>query len=135
MRERTVGELDCFGERMLPPLNKPSGWRTRQMVLLVVVLSLLIELLTAAMRFGLGSQAASPSDLVKTCTLGLRVHHLYLGAVCLLLAVALRRRLAMRNLLVVIGAALVLSDLAHHFLVLWPITGHHEFYFVYPELY
>lgn len=31
-----------------------------------------------------------------------------------------------------VGAALILSDLAHHFLVLWPIAGDPHFDWVYP---
>ena len=35
--------------------------------------------------------------------------------------------------MVIVGLALIKSDLIHHFLVLWPITGRHEFDLVYPE--
>mgnify|MGYP000605791933 CR=1 FL=1 len=99
------------------------------------LLTLLIEALTIAGRFGLGLQAANPHFVVKACTFGLRVHHSYLGVICLLAAICLRKKLALRDLALALGGALLVSDLAHHFLVLWPITGHHEFYFVYPELY
>jgi len=98
------------------------------------LLTLLIEALTIMGRFGLSLQAANPHAVVKACTFGLRAHHGYIGVICLLAAICLRDKLALRNVLWVVGAALLLSDLAHHFLVLWLITGHHEFYFVYPEL-
>ena len=34
---------------------------------------------------------------------------------------------------VILGLALIKSDLMHHFLVLWPFTGSHDFDLVYPE--
>ena len=119
---------------MLKSLNKRSVWRTYRAVLPAGVLTLAIEALTLLGRFALGLQAANPHAVVKACTFGLRIHHGYIGVICLLAAICLRKRLALRDIALAAGAALVLSDLAHHFLVLWPITGHHEFYFVYPKL-
>ena len=34
---------------------------------------------------------------------------------------------------VIVGAALVISDLVHHFLVLWPVTGNPQFQLFYPR--
>ncbi len=126
--------VDWFVKHLVTHWENRSQWNAWRMILLSLTLGLLIEALTAIMRFGFGLEAASPSDLVQACTLGLRVHHCYTGLVCLLLAAVLPRRPELRNVLVVVGASLVLSDLVHHFFVLWPITGHHEFYFVYPHL-
>ena len=40
---------------------------------------------------------------------------------------------AARNATLLLGAALFLSDMVHHFLVLWPVTGSPQFDLVYPE--
>ena len=41
-------------------------------------------------------------------------------------------RSALRSWMLRVGAALLLSDVTHHFLVIWPITGHHDFDVTYP---
>lgn len=96
-----------------------------------VLLATAIELATVFTRFGLGLESTHDTAFLAPFTLGLRIHHGYLGVVallCLLLPLAPRLQYG----LVVLGVALVLSDLVHHFLVLWPLTGSPQFHLVYP---
>ncbi len=90
------------------------------------------ELLACLFHFGLGMRTTRDTRWLRTLTFGLRIHHGYLGLVLIVLAF-LCRSSGWRRWCLIIGLALVLSDLAHHFLVLWPITGHSDFDLFYPE--
>ena len=61
----------------------------------------------------------------------LRVHHGYIGL--LLLPLGWCFPLGIRHALWIIAIGLIVSDLMHHFLVLWPITGTPQFDFIYPD--
>ena len=98
----------------------------RRAVLVTVALAVAIEALTCALRFGLGWESTRDTAAMGRLTLGLRVHHAYLGAALMLLGACLRPS-RVRDAFLIFGAALVASDLAHHFLVLWPITGSPQF--------
>lgn len=105
------------------------------MLVLTAVLTLSIELVTVTGRFVLGVEVLSdtPSPL-RDLTGGLRVHHSYLGIGGLAAALPLSGSFPEPAVWVTVaGVALLVSDLIHHFCVLWPITGHHEFYLIYPE--
>ena len=94
-----------------------------------IILTVVIELFTIAMRYVLGLQSTRDSaSIIGPWTFGLRIHHGYVGILLLIGAFLVRDRAAKlaRNL-IVWGAALVLSDAIHHFLVLWPIEGSPEF--------
>jgi len=67
-------------------------------------------------------------------TFGIRVHHGYIGILLLVFSIHCRRQqLPIAEKLAVLGLALLLSDLIHHFLVLWPLTGDPQFHLVYPS--
>jgi hypothetical protein len=98
-----------------------------------LLLACVVELLTVFARFGLGLESTRDTSAVSSLTFGIRVHHGYFGV--LLAAAALSwpwGRPGIRNLMLMLGAALVASDLVHHFLVLWPITGSPQFDLFYP---
>ena len=117
------------GEQMKPPT-------TKQIVAWSILLTALIEGVTAFFRFGLGRRAAEETaSTVGRMTGGIRIHHGYLGVVAALVAVALLRRfpVAARWLLIV-GIATAASDLVHHFLVLWPVVGSPQFDLLYPDV-
>ncbi len=97
-----------------------------------LVLAVVIELITMAFRFGLDLQSTRDTTFVSKLTFGLRIHHGYVGVVMILVALWISARSGPRNLLYVVGIALIVSDLLHHFAVLWPITGSPEFDLVYP---
>ncbi len=88
------------------------------MLATIVLLTALFEAVTLCGRFVFGLQSTRDTRCLARWTGGLRIHHGYVGVVLCLVP---------EPACFCVGAALVLSDLAHHFLVLWPITGHHAF--------
>ena len=98
-----------------------------------LLLTVVFELLAFSVPFRLGNALPCATlRRLRTLTFGLRIHHGYLGLVLIVLAFLCRSR-SWRRWFLIIGVALVLSDLAHHFLVLWPITGQSDFDLFYPE--
>lgn len=99
----------------------------------VVVLTFLMEAFTVLMRFGYQLESTRDTrSLIGPLTFGIRIHHCYLGLVLLCFAAALvwgiRKPLTRLALILgVCGASLLFSDLVHHFLVLWPLTGSPQF--------
>ena len=103
-----------------------------------IVLTLLFEAVTVLFRFGFKVQATrDTAKYVARWTRGFRIHHGYWGVPLLLLGgAALGASIGPAQAaawMVIVGLALIKSDLIHHFLVLWPITGRHEFDLVYPQ--
>ena len=103
-----------------------------------IVLTLLIEAVTVVFRFGFKMKATrDTAKYVARWTRGIRIHHGYWGVPLLVLGVAFFVTSVGPVLaaawLTILGLALIKSDLVHHFLVLWPITGSHDFDLVYPE--
>jgi len=109
----------------------------RQFVAWTVVLTVLVEAVTAALRFGFDLQSTrDTASTIGTITGGLRIHHGYVGVLIILIILAAtplwRRWPRLSRFALIVGTALLLSDLVHHFLVLWPITGSPEFHLFYP---
>ena len=99
-------------------------------------LTIIFEVITVILRFGFDMQVTRDTkSTVGLLTFGVRIHHLYMGA--LLIPVALwwwkNRSAKVGRWLFVIGVAAFCSDLIHHFLVLWPLTGSPHFHLVYPK--
>jgi hypothetical protein len=97
------------------------------------VAGVLIEALTCVLRFGLRLQSTRDTGFLGRFTLGYRVHHGYLGLLALLVATCPLLRRQVRRWAVRVGLALLLSDLLHHFVVLWIATGSPQFDLVYPR--
>jgi hypothetical protein len=97
-----------------------------------LVLAGIIELVTIFFRFGLGMESTRDTTWIAAWTFGLRIHHGYPGLLLLLIGAMLAPG-GKRNLALIIGTGLLVSDLAHHFLVLWPITGSPHFDLWYPK--
>jgi hypothetical protein len=97
-----------------------------------LVLTVAFELVSCLIRFGFQVRATRGTRWLRGLTFGLRIHHGYFG-VLLIPLVLLCRSAAWRRWGVLIGLALIFSDLAHHFLVLGPLTGNPEFDLVYPD--
>ncbi|MEM9345556.1 MAG: hypothetical protein AAGB26_02950 [Planctomycetota bacterium] len=103
-----------------------------------IVLTVLFEAITVLFRFGFKLQATrDTAKYFARWTRGFRVHHGYWGVPLLALGVALLGTsigpMMAAAWITILGLALIKSDLVHHFLVLWPITGSHDFDLVYPE--
>jgi hypothetical protein len=102
----------------------------------ILALTLVIEAVTAFFRFGLGLESTrDTANSIGRLTLGLRIHHGYIGVVLLLIGWWLWRRghPPITRWLFIIGGSLALSDLVHHFIVLWWATGSPEFDLFYPR--
>jgi hypothetical protein len=99
----------------------------------IVGLTLIIELITIFLRFGLNMKTSNTTTLiVGKFTFGIRIHHGYIGILLIIMAVFFPTALV-SNWLLITGMSLFLSDVIHHFLVLWPITGSPEFDLLYPK--
>lgn len=96
-------------------------------ILWIAGLTLALEAVTVILRFGLHLESTSDTSFLARVTLGVRIHHGYIGIAMLAVCPFLPSGSVVRSRLVRIGAALALSDLVHHLLVLWPITGSPQF--------
>ena len=105
----------------------------RRVILIGLVFALVLEAVSIAFRFGLGLQSSQATSFLADWTLGLRIHHGYLGLLLFLVTWAvLYTNRGHSNLGWIAGIALSVSDLVHHFLVLWVITGSPQFDIFYP---
>lgn len=98
-----------------------------------VVLAVGIELCTIWARFGIGLQSTRDTTLIGTLTFGVRIHHGYIGILLIVLACGTVSDAGLRNFVLMIGIALFVSDVVHHFLVLWATIGSPEFDLLYPS--
>jgi hypothetical protein len=102
-----------------------------RVLLLGLFSAVMIEAVTVVLRFGLHLQSTRDTGAIAAYTFGLRIHHGYLGLLLAPIALCFRQP-AIRNLLLAPAIGLFLSDMLHHFLVLWPLTGSPQFDLVYP---
>lgn len=106
-------------------------------VLWTVGLTLVFELVTVLFRFGFKLEATRDTQALARWTRGIRIHHGYWGVPLAIIGAGLLLTPAAPGVgvafwMLVLGLALIKSDLIHHFLVLWPITGSHDFHLRYP---
>jgi len=99
------------------------------------LLALVFELVTVVLRFGCGLRAGAVTAPVGKLTGGLRIHHAYVGVLISALVVLAGKLLTDTAFVcgLASGLGLVASDLAHHFIVLWAVTGSHEFHIFYEQ--
>lgn len=121
-----------------------TGMIWLDLVLWTVGLTVLFEAVTVIFRFGFKIEATrDTAKYVARWTRGVRIHHGYWGVPLALFGVLMLGATPLGSFatfaglgpglwLVVLGLALIKSDLIHHFLVLWPITGSHDFHLRYP---
>lgn len=105
-----LGADDCSSKEIRP--------RLALVLATSVVCTILTELVTLWLRFGLGATAA---EFNRTAPLVLQVHHMFWSIPLLLLAAISGQRPRTNDLFRGIAAGLVASDLLHHFVVL-PLT-------------
>lgn len=94
-------------------------------------LAFAIEALTIMLRFGRGIRAAEATARLARFTGGRRIHHGYVGLVFLIAAAFCPQGL-WKQVCMVLGLGLVISDLVHHIVVLRLATGRSEFDLKYP---
>lgn len=95
-------------------------------------LTFAVELVTVFLRFGLGLEAGAEGSWFGRLTRGVRIHHGYVGAALLAVSALVGPTSATGTALFFAGFALAVSDIIHHFFVLWPLTGTPEFHLRYP---
>ncbi len=93
----------------------------------ILIYTFIIEAVTVFFRFGLGKESTKDTAFLKHLTFGYRIHHGYIGLLAVTLLPFLNISGRTKNFLIILGWSLVLSDLIHHFLVLWPVTGSPQF--------
>jgi hypothetical protein len=98
-----------------------------------LVLAIILEFFTYLLRFGAGLEATRDTRGLAFLTFGWRIHHAYPGVLLFLLAPLVPKG-CWRTLLLLLGIGLVVSDLFHHFAVLWPLTGDPQFHLRYANL-
>ncbi len=98
-----------------------------------LAVTLAFEAITVLLRFGFNLQANSDLAFLSSWTGGLRIHHLKFGVLLCIIAYTSGVAPQWYNALMIVGTGLIVSDVSHHFLVLWPLTGSHEFNLTYPE--
>jgi cardiolipin synthase len=110
-------------------------YRPRQILIWSLILTVVFEAITLLFRFVFTLQSnESTLSNVGWMTGGIRIHHGFFGVLLLLVALWIRSRQAVLvSWLIIVGGALIASDLVHHFLVLWPLTGDPQFSLVYPK--
>ena len=97
------------------------------------LITIIIETITCITRFGFNMQATRDLDFLSKITFGLRIHHGYIGVVLILVIMLVKLNPMIAKWFFRIGASLILSDLIHHFIILWIVTGSHQFDIMYPK--
>ena len=110
-------------------LSTVFAWGDKSEVLWVLALTTSIEAITIVLRFGCKLESTRDTHYIGRVTFGLRIHHAYLGVVIVIFSLLLDTTVWVFR----IGMALVISDLVHHFLVLWIFTGDPHFDLIYPN--
>ena len=112
-----------------------NPFRGKKTLTQILALTAAFEVVTILFRFGFKLESSrATASTIGVLTQGIRFHHGYFGVLLMGLAFAFaRRRPGWAHGMLVLGGALLLSDLVHHFLVLWPLTGSPEFHLIYPE--
>jgi hypothetical protein len=100
----------------------------------IVALTALFEAVTCAFRWGFDMQSTRDTAFLAPLTLGVRIHHGYVGAFASAGAFAVPVDSWLFTWALRIGVALLVSDLIHHFVVLHWTTGDHQFDLTYPKL-
>lgn len=99
-----------------------------------LLLTAVMELVTCLFRFGFKMQSTRDTKFIAKLTFGIRIHHGYIGILLVIIALLFLRKKTPTWFWasIIVGLSLFLSDIIHHFLVLWPITNSPEFHLVYP---
>ena len=94
-----------------------------------LIWTVIFEAVTCVLRFGL--QLESTRDTASTIgllTFGVRIHHSYIGVALIPIAMLLEKswpQIGRHTLMIALG--LLVSDMIHHFVVLWYVVGSPQF--------
>lgn len=105
----------------------------REVNLYGLIWAVFFEIVTCVLRFGFALESTrDTASTIGQLTLGIRIHHSYIGIACIAVAFWLEQRFPRSSLhLLAIGIGLFISDMIHHFIVLWVITGNPQFDLLY----
>ena len=106
-----------------------------------LAIGFVFEVFTLILRFYFDLESTRDTTLIGIFTGGIRLHHGYIGALLMLVAFFYLRRagnlssttFTSMHWLLAFGVGLITSDVIHHFLVLWTMTGDPQFDLVYPD--
>ena len=101
-------------------------------LLWVLAMTVVIEAVTCLFRFGFRLEMTRNTSWISALTFGIRIHHGYFGVILCLASMTLMRSSPLGRFGLRLGAALILSDLVHHYAILWPIVGSPQFDLTYP---
>ena len=101
-----------------------------------LIWTVIFEAVTCVLRFGLRLESTrDTASTIGVLTFGLRIHHSYIGVALIPIAMLVERRWPQTaRQLLMIGMALILSDLIHHFIILWYFVGSSQFDLFYVRL-
>jgi hypothetical protein len=92
----------------------------RRILIWTVIVTVIVESATLWLRFGRGVQA---TEFNKSAPLVLQIHHMFWSVPLLIVAPFLLSRPRIFDPLIGISVGLIISDLAHHFILLPLLTG------------
>jgi hypothetical protein len=111
---------------------RPMAPIRHRWILLAAGLTLLFEAVTLALRVGGGMESRVATAGLADFTMGLRIHHGYIGLAMLAAFPWVKRRTpGQADRWSAAGVALVLSDALHHAGALWVLNGSPSFDFTY----
>lgn len=98
-----------------------------------LIRAVVFEILTCVLRFGFAVESTRDTvSSIGQLTMGMRIHRSYTGISCAGLAFWLEQQFPKSSFhLLAIGVGLFISDMIHHFVVLWIITGNPQFDLLY----
>jgi hypothetical protein len=99
----------------------------------ILILTAIIEAITLLFRFGFKLESTKhTASTIGKLTMGIRIHHGYIGILILLINAAINsQNKSLASLAKIIGFSLALSDIIHH-IILYLVTGSADFDLVYP---
>lgn len=92
----------------------------------ILILTIIQEAIMVLFRFGFGLESTQDTSFIRSFTFDLRIHHSYIG-IMILFTYPKWKMNYNRNLVLIISFSLVISDIIHHFVVLWIFTGSPQF--------
>jgi len=122
-----IATFSVVNNRLMQDRSRYFGW--------TVAATLLLEAVTILLRFGAKLESTrDTASVIAPFTFGFRIHHSYIGFVVFVIGLALAdRRPRWGYWLTMAGLSLFFSDMVHHFVVLWFVTGSPQFDLVYPS--
>jgi hypothetical protein len=130
---KTSTSLPAVETFVMRELRSEKTFSLREVNFQGLIWAVVFEILTCVLRFGFALESTrDTASSIGRLTMGMRIHHSYIGIACVGLAFWLEQRFPKSSFhLLAIGIGLFISDMIHHFVVLWIITGNPQFDLLY----